>query len=628
MNLRDVRADEFQARFERRLGQLGLPVVASADAINSAELTDRQRARAEFIAEQRQRLDQIFDPQKQIAAFDTAMQKPGLWASTFVRLGDIQSLPGSALEGERLQKHIWDSLQGRDVREFKRFQEIFCRPVDYVVPRFEVLHGRGTPLKFDSQARQACSSVLATIVAPDRISLPLCEHLRLYDPLTDKGDPWSRLLARAELAVQQSVKLIWDASTAFRSSGRVRVITLPSQALTRRYGANVPPISEEIVGKILISHEVPTPKGSIWFKRGIQFFADPHGSLRRAQHIDAGYEKEIEHTRRIEAELRSLSSRVDKEWSSASAEQRDALVNEARQTIGEAIETLGSPKNAKRVKARELLAAAIEFRDKRNRINPSAVLVRMSTAMKALGDRMTEAESKAGHVHHDGKEFFDEVARARAGIRLLGERIVNRVAPALPGLALFGRSLSERERPEQARLALTRFGLDPSAFGIVQRSPYDLIASQLAANYQTFATGLRSGNVREAQEGLVCMHIVVKFHEAYETLEQIKADIPALERRLATPGTGKAVLEELLARSSVLKLVFSERQILARHMVREEYARPFVQMRTRLQEIERGLRHYLDKKISEQEVGSMLRRFKLYLAQTAPLDYLRSRSRS
>lgn len=625
MTLRDVRSEEFGARIARDLGKLGLTVGDGPPALEEAGLSARQKHRAEFLIEQRERLQALCSPKAQVDAYDASSLGRVPWSETFVRLGDITSLANCSLEGERLRKHIWDSLQGRDVREFKRFQEIFCRPEDFVVPRFIITPGRGNFVQFDGEARRACSSVLGTIVSPDRISLPFCEHLKLYIPEMDKGDPWARLQARADIKILQTVKLIWDASQRFRSSGRVRIICQPSSGLASLYGKQVTELNPEVLGKILISHEVPSGQDSLWLKRGIQFFADPHGSLRRAQHIDAGYDREIERTRRMEAELRILSARVDKDWRAASAEERDHLVAEARQIIAEAVESLGSPKNTRKVKAHSLLSAAREFRDSRNRINPSTVLVRVANALKALCDRLTEAESKAAHIHHDGKEAFDELERAQASIRLLGERIVNSVAPALPGLALFHGRMSPEQRAKQAGYALTRFGVNPDALQLADRAPYNLLAARLRANYQRLVSGLQTGDAHEAQEGLVCMHIVVKFHEVYATLEKIKADIPALERRLQRQGAARGVLEELLGRASVLKIVFSERQVIPQHRIDEAYARPFMQMRARLQEVERGLRHYQRQEYSEDTVREMLVRFKLYLDKTQPLAYLESK---
>jgi hypothetical protein len=617
MSLREVKTTDFNARIDRDLAKLGLSTEAGREGLDLGSLTDQQKHRAEFLLDRRERLAALFSPQVQIDAFDKAYNSPGLWTRSFLRLGEITTSQNTGLEGQKLQRHIWDSLQGRDVREFKRFQEIFSEPQHFVVPRFNIAPGKGSRVFFDPNARVVCSSVLGTLVVPDRISLNLCEHLNLYQPLDDKGDPWARLLARADLKVLQAIKLIWDASVPFSGSGRVRVISQPQSRVASRYAPFAVAVDSRAEGRILISHEVPGDAGSAWVRRGIQFFQDPHGSMRRAQHIELQYEKEVGRTRQIEVKLRLLSSRVDLEWRGANQELRAVLVGESKEAIGEALNFLDGARDGHKQKAKDLLAAAYSFRDSKDRVNPSVVLVRVANAMKALGERLGETHAKGSFVHKDGQIAHDEIARASAAIRLLGDKISHQVAPMLPGLALFSERTSAQDRATQAKHALSRFGINPAGYCVSVQSPYASIQQKLIGNYAAFAAAVAQGNIGGASEALVRMHIVVKYHEVYQTIEKMKEELPSFEAKLkrGTATASAAVLDELLARATYIKVIFNERQILPEHEVAESYSRPFMELRTRLQTIERGLRHYRDSQASADEVRGMLSRFKQYLEQ-------------
>lgn len=617
MNLRDVKASDFQARIERDLAKYGLSIDLARESLDLGSLSEKQKHRAEFLLDRRNQLAALFSPQTQMEAFDKAHAAPGLWARSFVRLGTIVNSQETGLEGQKLQRHIWDSLQGRDVREFKRFQEIFSEPQHFVVPRFNIAPGKGSRVFFEPNARAFCGSVLGTIVVPDRISLNLCEHLNLYQPIDDRGDPWARLLARAELKVIQAVKLIWDASVPFSGSGRVRLISEPQGRLAERYSLFTASIDPRALGRILISHEVPGVAGSEWVRRSIQFFQDPHGSMRRALHIESQYEREVGRTRQVEVKLRLLSSRVDVEWRGANEELRSVLIGESKEAISEALTFLEGSRDGHKQKARELLAAAYSFRDSKDRINPSVVLVRVANAMKALGERLGETHAKGSFVHKDGQIAHDEIARASAAIRLLGDRIAQEAAPMLPGLALFSGRASTADRATQAKLALSRFGINPAGYFISAQAPYASIHQKLNGNYVAFANALGRGDRDAAAEALVRMHIVVKYHEVYQTIEKMKEELPGFEAKLkrGAANAGAAVLDELLARATYMKVIFNERQILPQHEVAEVYSRPFIELRARLQTIERGLRHYRESQASTDDVRAMLSRFKRYLEQ-------------
>jgi hypothetical protein len=619
-----------RTRIESQLAQFGPQPELS-------ELKAPQRQKFETLCAKQQALTVACDPKAQIELYNEAFKSPDRWGNTFVRLGDISNVPGVGIEGEKLRSLIWNALLGRDVREFKRFQEIFCRPEDYVVPRFLVAGttehrskkalGQASPehlFRFDAVVRTACVSVLGTLVSPDRISNSLCEHLGLYDPGALKGDPFARLIAKAKLPVLTTVKLIWDASLAFRGSGRIRVIAAPSERVRGLYKSANVSVPEASIGKVLISRELPGGKEGSWIRRGVQYFSDPHGSLRRAQHIDTQYQSEVRALAGIETNLRTLAQRIDKNWGDANADLKEHLLYEAKSAIAEAVQHLGKPQDAQKRRAKELLGAAASFRDSRDRLNPSAVLTRVANAVRNLGIRVQGTQMRGRYIHQDGAQFFEEVQRARAAIQLLGEKISHFVAPTLHGLVLFKPEFPEKKRAAQTKLALARFGINPSQYGISTRAPYALLAAKLQEQYDALEVGMLRGQREMAYKALVKMFLVVKYHAVYESLEQIKEDLPQFEKRLegGTKNNAASVVADLIDRVTYMRILMAEHQVLPQYRLPADQSREYVALRQKLQQIERGLERY---RLSEspEEVKKMLGRFKKYMNENPVLDVLK-----
>ncbi|MDZ4787072.1 MAG: hypothetical protein SGJ02_13445 [bacterium] len=626
VTLTEVTISEFTNRIDRDLEKLGY----SLDSDLSAFPEDR-RSKIAAVLERRDRLTEIASPTSQVQAYDQAYESSGLWAMTFTRLGTINEDRFSMKEGDNLRQHIWTSLRscGYETSEFMRFQEIFCHPQDYIVPKFQI-KPKGI-VEFSPESIKYCSSVLGTLVSPDRISLTLAKKLMIYDPEQDKGNAWARLESRSKLSVLEAVKLIWDSSiTMSHHIGRIRIISTPNQALLDKYPDGISLPRNEILGKLLISRcltqEKKSHDGVVWQRRGIQLFQDPHNSMRGAFHIAEQYFGEVAKIRDIQSELKHIHSRVNLEWESSDLEQREILISLSKEAIDKAITYLERKVDSNKVHAKDLLVAAREFRNSRGHINPTPFLVRVVNGINSLDKRVESTHVIGGKIHETKTRSLDQIEAASANIRYYSQRVESAADLLSLNLTLFREDLSSDQRTKQAQSVLFRLALEPNILCEVDTIPYNLIAEKIRKNYDLLKTSLHQGNKEAAFEALVRMQIVVKFHTVYDTFEKIKLDLAKLESELvkSIPSSPESIIKNLHDRAAYLKVLFQERQIVPKHEVEKSFKDPFNDLRVILNTMERRLQEYLERKPSLEEVCEMLNRFKDFLDKSKIVARIRA----
>jgi hypothetical protein len=222
------------------------PLSACADAKLAAlgflsdpetENTQGPQVQLSIVPRPRLRLQDLASPSAQIETFGSVQ-----WNQEFVRLREIDRLPGYTEQGLRLREKLWKELRAP---KFKLFQEAFCHLDDWIIPK-------SLPTAC-SQIIPGDISVLACLASPEKIRPSLIEELQL---IPRDFDSHLKLWARCSVVAVTSLKLFWDSmSPLIPGRHQVLVAHAPSSALQQYYPAQLPPCSPDAFGTLLTKDE-------------------------------------------------------------------------------------------------------------------------------------------------------------------------------------------------------------------------------------------------------------------------------------------------------------------------------------------------------------------------------------
>lgn len=433
------------------------------------------------------RLQDLASPSAQIETYGSIQ-----WQSEFVKLRSLKHFPGITGNGADLHDKIWRKLKAP---RFKLFQEAFCHPDDWIVPRIERCEWNINPTEdFDIP-------VLACLISPERVPDKLLFDLALKD--SAQTNTLESAWLRCSVETITKVKLAWDSATPLLPGRhQALVVCAPSQEILEYYPEQLPALSPTAIGVVLnltrvqaatrqlspglptqsarqcafdSSHtplldgallilQMPPPQDDLWLAF-LQLWQDIDESLvnRSLKWREAAIARKQSHSPELVAGLQGRLNKLASEVSKQKG-QRDELTSQVAPTSG---------KNAKQ-----------------DLLNLKRLLIQLLTNL-LRGRSITALPS-----------IYLGTCYAEKVLRGLEER-------SITALTLFGSDhflFSERCQIEhvgsQVEGILRRLKLNPQVVSELRIAPFPKFTAALQCRYSAFERALRSQNLQASQQAL------------------------------------------------------------------------------------------------------------------------------
>jgi len=338
-------------------------------------------------------LDQLDSVSSQVEAYGAEE-----WNGTFTRLIETSD--------EKDQQCTWRRLPDGS---FKRFQEAFCHPHNFVVPSMALNSGQN----FRGMSVAGC------LPSADRIPDELAQKLGLVS-FNGEG-PWDRLKAKAQLRVLQQLKKLWD-STEQLSGGsqRLRIIQPSNNELRDRYPDDVPDPSA--IGSILYLCEPNNGNGNSngsFREQQVQFFGSIYAAHRATLHKRKNYAEESPRLQQTAGETRSLIREINENGLNYE------LLEAAAELSDRAADRMPQPVDSNKQDARRFLGEAAIGIDSLGRPNSSRSLSKMTAAKNRCLDRHGEAIGKSICNEEDSACIRRTIENSERILRVFQENFVN-----------------------------------------------------------------------------------------------------------------------------------------------------------------------------------------------------------
>lgn len=474
------------------------------------------------------------------------------WNADFTMLSDVP---------EKDRWELWHKIPNC---QFKRFQQIFCNPEDFIIPTTAVLKGV-------RDVHWAATSLKGCLVTPDRIPDQFAEDVHLIAFGEEEG-PQERLLKK-DFVVPDLMQLWESARPIMPDNPRILVIQ-PSTAQEKGRYPNVPEHDPAINGTILYTREEkPTMVG----RRGprelqVQHFTSLYAAHRKTIHEEVAYEKEIDTVSEVVVKLSMLNADLDTQWRrGATAETKNAL---RAKTFGIATECKGLLEGCRNGLKQDALQFIQNLEDgmaEGARPNVTVCMTKMIAAKKRLQDRYAQMKSINSFNMIDRNTLqiqmttHEKTLKAfRRSVEEGGTRIANYISEkrVMPGTAV--------------------------AFGIATRhlAPVDIQPLRTYADAMKNQTRLmdmalphvntafRQENEQSVVDTLIRMHVIGK-------LQAVCTCFGHVERHLIDP---KAIpLSKIREFVASLKEILSQRELFPDHQL--PYAEEFSELKSTVESI-------------------------------------------
>ena len=588
----------------RERNEQALDRVNYAPDVDISTLTAYQRRRVQQLLGDRTDLEDLASTQDQRESYGIEQ-----WHNQFVRLRDLPQHPDSTLEGDRLRQHIWDAMPNS---RFKRFQEAFSYPHQFIVPAFNI--GERNSVTFVGHQNFNTMSLEPCLVSADRISEKLAVDLELVEfDENDERRPYQRLQKKAQPEAIARLKKTWESAVPLQQ-GHHRILTIQpsSAAVNDRYPDTEGP-SNATVGTILYTREEENGRQQAQEQNDrprqltVQHFPSAYAAHRKTFHENHAYRREIDQLSQLQDDLRALNGRLDRDWKRDTSEtEKGEMRTEAQESITQCRELLSACENKYKVQAHDLLEHINDLQDSSNKTNVGASLAKMVAVINRLQSRFEEMYPKGGFNEQDQMVLEAQIQNHERGIRRYRDNVQRNADVVHDGLQLFnGNGLSPDQVDSQSRGVLRRMHIHPDDLKGIRLRPFTTYAGRLREKHDALDDALHERSLDASQDAVVQMHVIGKFQAMHTCFEHVKRYIIDGEH---------LPISRIRDFVHHLRELFSTYQVLPDHIV-AGYEGTFQHMRDELERIEQGLEHYAKQDVDVSERTEIYKRLKAYLEQ-------------
>lgn len=537
------------------------------------------------------------------------------WSERFTPVSTFAKQSFYGLEGKALVEHLWRQLPNS---RFKRFQEAFCDPADYAIPKPNL---QAPCVEYPSREVLNTCSLAGCLVSPVRVPFKLLVDLGIVPEPGGKISDLEALAIKSEPRVIQTLKAVWASAEPIAQNNNRFVIVRPLRDDTSRYYPEARSLSNGVGGSLLYTREnVAIDRSSARNSRGSwtapqiipAFFSNVYAARRKTEHQNSSYQLETTTMGNLAVEWNELTTRARDEWrrnapQEVKQEIRAALVTLVARTRHE----LSSVSHHRKQRAAERFEA-LEQRLASGSNNITTHITAANAAVTDLERRLVHVPYKSGHntvdceqlsrIIKDGEHAFELMRTSlfAAGCRLRDE-MTRRDGYFSQG------GLSDEQRTGLANVLIARMKIPIAALNTV--SPVrPLRAFEVAhrAAYTQLRNAILSQNAQATKEAMVKLVIYAKLQRANAIFEMLRS----------LTGRSEAVpLKELKRHASALRGLV-EAQSAFPYSTVPEFNEIYRKLQRTVSTIASGLERYEQKGLDLDERTQMYSRLRAYLDKT------------
>jgi len=499
-----------------------------------------------------ERLKRIQTKQDQIDAYGAE-----LWNGQFKRLSEIEELPGVFAEGEKLRNELWSKILYHS--KFRRFQEAFCKPEDFIIPVPQVADGKFSyPRSFDFTSVKGCLADVDTVPTKllQDLTLLSSEELEGLDDLESVEMKYSKISA---------LKKAWEAAFKIAPvNSRMLIVHEPDEKVRSAY-PDVPDPADEVMGSFLYSREQEREKydpakikkmGKTPKKLIVAFYPDAYRAKSKTHKQQRNYERnEIPLLTTLANDLKTLNEHFDDDWTAdATDETKDELMKEAYALIARFEEALKGATGSHKKRILELFAT---MKVQLEKFRSSPLMNSMVTSIETIVSRHRARESKSAHNTVDQdvlttiiEQQQDNLLRVREAVERGSKRIGTK------NLIVFSNAKEATPAVVDATIrGIMRDLRLPRHTAQVPVRPFRTYVNILNAQSDNVEGALKSKDLLASKHAAIEMHVIGKiqgFHTGKELLKQAISDpdnismhkVRQLVARMNTISQGREVFPE------------------------------------------------------------------------------------
>ena len=558
-------------------------------------LSSRQRQRVDAILTQREEIENLASTQWQREAYGIEE-----WHRDFVRLRDLHDHPNCTKIGEKLRQHVWNAIPNS---RFKRFQQAFCTPENFIVPAFDIdrknrVTFRGNP-DFDTMSLQPC------LVSADCIPDKLVEDLKLASFADNAGKPLDRLKKKADPRVINGLKKIWESLMPLQSSAH-RILSIQPGDFHAQETYPDPAVPDRsILGKIIYTREAENGKeqatqpDQFYAQRTVMFFESVHAAFRKTVHEEYGYQEEIGKIAKLTSDVEGMNTRLNTEWSRADAKGKEALWEQARDMVAACQYALRGAENVFKVQAEKFLGEIGDRFDASKKPNMGGVLSKMVASRARFQKRFDEMYAKDGYNKQDMdvlrthiRMHTEKFKTFRAGVQRAADMLNDYIA-----------TTNGSDPKPSAQSFMLRAGLSMQPLQGIRLEPFATFQRKLGEKFPLLGPALDSGDFPTAKKTIVQMHVIGKFQGLRSYMEHMKEEMTHSTR---------VPVASIRDFTKTMRTYFETYQVFP-DLIVDEYRKPFETMQRALVAIEQALTRYAKQDIDVGRRTALYRMLKEYV---------------
>ena len=416
----------------------------------------------------------------------------------------------------------------------------------------------------------------ACLLSPDFISDEILVKLGIAE-FEDAGDSRAavitRLRAKANPEVMEKLKDLVK-SLKIIQEGNSRILRMPD-------------------GRIFyISENSQSANNGFGPKKKVQIF-DSYGAYRKTFHEQESYGNEIWNVVHIQRLIERINKLLGNWTGTSSKDEKDKIERETMTLITECADILESSLNPDKQDAARLLRESVGLTSVRSDTGtefkcPTGTMAKMQKVLAQLRHRLREISDRGSFNERDSYAFSYAIAR--------GEQTFNQFADDFEAAALNGGEI------------------DPDIFGSIaglDQAPFNAATKKILELQEKLNNGDPDARVK--------IHIVSKFQRYIVFLLSEISELLMNRDNVDLSG-----LKRIVDNASIR---FGELQIDPEQVV-ESYKEQFEAMQRRMEGIQRGLAHYIEKQnngeLNEKGLRAMLQRFKDYIDSIDPVSIIQN----
>jgi hypothetical protein len=455
------------------------------------------------------------------------------WSDSFTPLQTFTKQAFFGLEGSALVNHLWKALPST---RFKRFQELFCEPSDYAIPKPNLV---APCVEYPSRHYLNNCSLAPCLVSPPRIPFKLLVDLGIVPEPTRKLTEIETLTIKSDPIVIQTLKAVWESAQPLAGHNHRFIVVGPLQDAARRNHPEARALPESVIGTLIHSREnVAVDRSKVESKRGPwvapqlipSFYSSIYAARRKTDHQRSSHQRESVSIGNLAVEWNELTTRAREQW------RRDAPV-EVKQSIREALVALvaRTRKELESVSHHLKQQAAERFKALEDRLkagsnNITTHITAADAAVTRLEGRLSDVPFKSGYNTVDSAQLSRMIQGGEHAFHIFRESLVeawNKLDEQMTRRDGFfnQRRLSAAERTAQAKKILLGLEIRIDALNQVP-SVRPLCTFQIAhrATYAELENAVLTQNAqqaREAMEKLVVFSILQGADASFEALRSL-----------------------------------------------------------------------------------------------------------